>query len=91
MSKSYIMIIQVLAPTDKEIAADHSLKKIINRGAYEFTCGSVKGRGAHYGKRYIERWIRKDRKNTKYVLEHRRAALFREHTARQIKGKNCGK
>ena len=62
-------IIQVLAPTDKEIAADHSLKKIINRGAYEFTCGSVKGRGAHYGKRYIERWIRKDRKNTKYVLK----------------------
>lgn len=62
-------IIQVLAPTDKEIAQDHSLKKIINRGAYEFTCGSVKGRGAHYGKRYIERWIRKDRKNTKYVLK----------------------
>ena len=62
-------IIQVLAPTDKEIAQDHSLKKVINRGAYEFTCGSVKGRGAHYGKRYIERWIRNDRKNTKYVLK----------------------
>lgn len=26
-------------------------------------------RGAHYGKRYIERWIRNDRKNTKYVLK----------------------
>lgn len=62
-------IIQVLAPTDKEIAQDHSLKKVINRGAYEFTCGSVKGRGAHYGKRYIERWIKNDRKNTKYVLK----------------------
>lgn len=62
-------IIRVLAPTDKEIAQDHSLKKVINRGAYEFTCGSVKGRGAHYGKRYIERWIRNDRKNTKYVLK----------------------
>ena len=62
-------IIQVLAPTDQEIAQDHSLKKVINRGAYEFTCGSVKGRGAHYGKRYIERWIRNDRKNTKYVLK----------------------
>lgn len=62
-------IIQVLAPTDKEIAEDRSLKKVINRGAYEFTCGSVKGRGAHYGKRYIERWIRNDRKNTKYVLK----------------------
>lgn len=62
-------IIQVLAPTDKEIAQDRSLKKVINRGAYEFTCGSVKGRGAHHGKRYIERWIRNDRKNTKYVLK----------------------
>lgn len=62
-------IIQILAPTDKEIAKDHSIKKIINRGAYEYTCGSVKGRGAHHGKRYIERWIRNDRKNTKYVLK----------------------
>ncbi len=65
----YEQVVQVLAPTDKEIAQDHSLKKVINRGAYEFTCGSVKGRGAHYGKRYIERWIRNDRKNTKYVLK----------------------
>lgn len=62
-------IIQILAPADDEIAADPTLKKVINRGAYEFTCGSVKGRGAHYGKRYIERWIRNDRKNTKYVLK----------------------
>lgn len=62
-------IIQILAPTDKEIAENSKLKKIINRGAYEFTCGSVKGRGAHHGKRYIERWIRNDRKNTKYVLK----------------------
>lgn len=62
-------IVQVLAPTDKEIKKDPSLKKVINRGAYEFTCGSVKGRGAHHGKRHIERWIRNDRKNTKYVLK----------------------
>lgn len=62
-------IIQVLAPTDKERKNDSSLKKVINRGTYEFTCGSIKGRGAHYGKQYIERWIRNDRKNTKYVLK----------------------
>ena len=62
-------IVQILAPTDEAIAKDPTLKKVINRGAYEFTCGSVKGRGAHYGKRYIERWIRNDRKNTKYVLK----------------------
>lgn len=62
-------IIQVLAPTADQVRKDPTLHKVINRGAYEFTCGSVKGRGAHYGKRYIERWIRQDRKNTKYVLK----------------------
>ena len=62
-------IIQVLAPTDEAIRKDPTLKKVINRGAYQFTCGSVKGRGAHYGKRYIERWIREDHKNTKYVMK----------------------
>lgn len=40
-------IIQVLAPTDEAIRKDPTLKKVINRGAYQFTCGSVKGRGAH--------------------------------------------
>lgn len=62
-------IIQVLAPTDEAIAKDPTLHKIINRGAYKFTCGSVKGRGAHYGKRYMEHWIREDHKNTKYVMK----------------------
>lgn len=62
-------IIQVLAPTDDEIKRDPSLHKVLNRGAYKFTCGSVKGRGAHYGKRYIERWIRENHKETKYVMK----------------------
>lgn len=62
-------IIQILAPTDEAVEKDPTLKKVINRGAYKFTCGSVKGRGAHYGKRYIEKWIREDHKNTKYVMK----------------------
>ncbi len=62
-------IFQVLAPSDKDIKENPSLKKVINRGFYEYTCGSLKGRGAHYGKKYIERWIRNDVKNTKYVLK----------------------
>lgn len=62
-------IIQILAPNPEELAKDPTLKKVLNRGAYEFSCGSIKGRGAHYGKKYIERWIRNDRKNTKYVLK----------------------
>ena len=36
---------------------------------YEFSCGSVPNRGAPYGKKYIERWIQRDKKNCKYVLK----------------------
>lgn len=42
---------------------------IFTQGMYEFSCGSVPERGAHYGKKYIERWIRTDTKNCKYVLK----------------------
>lgn len=38
-------------------------------GFYSLSCGSVPGRGAHYGKRYVEKWIRTDRKNTRYYLK----------------------
>jgi hypothetical protein len=62
-------IIQVLAPTDEAIRNDPTLHKVINRGAYEFSCGSVKGRGAHYGKKHMEKWIREDHKGTKYVMK----------------------
>lgn len=42
---------------------------ILQRGMYEFCCGSIPNRGIHYGKRYIERWLKNDRKNTKYCLK----------------------
>lgn len=42
---------------------------IMMQGMYEFVCGSVPERGAHYGKKYIERWIYGDKKNCKYVLK----------------------
>lgn len=34
-----------------------------------FSCGSVPHRGAHYGKKYIEKWIKTDGKNCKYILK----------------------
>lgn len=34
------------------------LEPIIMATAYRFSCGSFPGRGAHYGKRRIEKWIR---------------------------------
>jgi len=39
------------------------------KGMYGHVCGSVPKRGAHYGKRYIEKWIRKDQRNVKYILK----------------------
>lgn len=41
----------------------------IMSGMYQFVLGSVPRRGAHLGKKYIEKWIRKDPQNTKYVLK----------------------
>ena len=37
-------IIQILAPKPEDLAKDPTLKKVLNRGAYEFSCGSIKGR-----------------------------------------------
>lgn len=45
------------------------LQPVLMRGMYEFNCGSVPGRGAHYGKKYIERWYERDKKNTKYCAK----------------------
>lgn len=42
-------------------------KPIFTHGMYEYVCGSVPGRGAHYGKRYIIKCLANDRKNTKYI------------------------
>lgn len=44
------------------------LEDILQRGMYQYCCASVKGRGTHYGERYIKR-ILKDRENTQYCLQ----------------------
>lgn len=46
-----------------------AIKEWIYKGMYVFSCGSVPGRGVHYGKKYIKKWITEDRKNTKYYLK----------------------
>ena len=45
------------------------ISPILSRGMYEFSCGSIPNRGIHYGKKYVERWIKSDHKNTKYYLK----------------------
>jgi hypothetical protein len=44
-------------------------KDVFMQGMYVFCCGSVPGRGIHYSKKYIEKWVRKDCKNTKYCAQ----------------------
>lgn len=46
-----------------------TLKPILMKGMYEFSCGSIPGRGIHYGKKYLEKFIRKHPKDVKYCLK----------------------
>lgn len=41
------------------------LEPIITATAYPYSCGSFPKRGAHYGKRQIERWLLHDQKGTR--------------------------
>lgn len=45
------------------------LEPILMKPMYEMSCGSIPGRGSHYGRKRIEKWIHSDVKNTKYVFK----------------------
>ena len=45
-----------------------TIQPILMKGMDYWCCGSIKGRGAKRGKAGIERWIREDKKGTKYCL-----------------------
>lgn len=36
---------------------------------YQYSCGSIPKRGAHYGQKRIKKWLSSDIKNTKYVFK----------------------
>lgn len=36
---------------------------------YRYSCGSIPTRGAHYGKKRIEKWLKHDLKGTRYVFK----------------------
>lgn len=63
----------IIVPTFKELAVQHMvvnvMKPIFYKGMYEHTYASIPNRGAHKGKKVIEKWIRGDRKNCKYCLK----------------------
>ncbi len=50
-------------------AVIHVMEPIFLKGMYEHVCGSVPKRGAHAGKKRIEKWIRNDIKNTRYCFK----------------------
>ena len=60
-------------PSFREQIIHHMLvqviKPIILKGMYDHSYGSIPGRGIHKAKKCVEKWIRKDRKNTKYFLK----------------------
>lgn len=47
------------------------MRPIISKGMYPFSCGSIPDRGCHYGKRYLEKVIQKNKNSPelKYVLK----------------------
>ena len=63
----------IVVPNMREQIVHHMvinvLKPIFMKGMYEHSYGSVPGRGAHAGKKTIEKWIRQDGRNVKYCLK----------------------
>jgi RNA-directed DNA polymerase len=45
------------------------LRPIIMRGMYKWSCASIPGRGTHYAKDRVEKWLRNDIKGTKWCLQ----------------------
>lgn len=45
------------------------LQPAMMRGMDNFCCGSIKGRGIHYGMKAIKKWMKNDPKGTKWCME----------------------
>ena len=45
------------------------LEPVMMRGMDKFCCGSIRGRGIHYGMNAIKKWMKNNKKGTKYCLE----------------------
>lgn len=73
------------------------LQPMIMRGMYEYSCGSIPGRGTSYGQKTLRKWIDSDYKNTKYCLQLDISKFYpsidneilKEKFRKRIKDKNC--
>lgn len=63
----------IIVPKYREQIVHHMLvnilKPIMQRSMYYHSYGSLPGKGAHMGRKHINRWIRNDKTNTKYCLK----------------------
>lgn len=63
----------IVVPTFREQIIHHmvvnTLRPVMMKGMYEHSYGSIPGRGIHLAKKRIEKWVRKDWKNTRYFLK----------------------
>lgn len=63
----------IIVPTIDELLVQHAvcqaLQPMFQKGMYEHTYASLPGRGAHKGRKVVEKWIKRDPKNTKYCLK----------------------
>ena len=63
----------IIVPSFRELVIQHMLVNVLKpmflQGLYEYSYGSIPGRGAHDAKKVMEKWITKDSKNFKYILK----------------------
>lgn len=63
----------IIVPTFREQTVHHiivdAMRPMFLRGTYEHAYGSIPNRGVHDAKKAVERWIRNDPENCKYVLK----------------------
>jgi len=63
----------IVVPTLPELTVQHcvvqALLPMFYHGMYEHSYASIPGRGSHKGKKVIEKWIRNDSKNCKYIIK----------------------
>ncbi|MZQ75273.1 MAG: reverse transcriptase [Peptoclostridium sp.] len=45
------------------------LEPVLMRGMSRYCCGSIPGRGGAHGQKALKKWLRRDRKHTKYTLQ----------------------
>lgn len=47
----------------------NQIDHLMMRGMYKWSCASIPGRGTHYAKNGVQKWLRTDKKNTKYCIK----------------------